>query len=224
MSWLDRVNFDDNGLVPVVAQEATTGEVLMLAYANREALEHTVQSGRAHYWSRSRQSLWQKGETSGNVQEITEVRLDCDGDAILYRVYQTGPACHTGEAGCFYRAESGGNLVEGRSAAHVLGRVDAVVAERKDAPKEGSYTNYLFDSGIDKILKKVGEEATEVVIAAKNGRHEELRSELSDLLYHLVVLARARNLPLEEVWKELDERFGRTPRPRTQRAESPSRR
>lgn len=222
MSWLDQVNFDGNGLIPVVAQEATTGEVLMLAYANRQALEHTVQSGRAHYWSRSRQSLWQKGETSGNVQEITEVRLDCDGDAVLYRVRQTGPACHTGEPGCFYRAESGGSLVEMRSAAHVLGRVDAVVAERRQAPQEGSYTNYLFDAGIDKILKKVGEEATEVVIASKNEGEDELRSEIADLLYHLVVLARARNLPLEQVWNELDERFGRTPRPRTPRAESRS--
>jgi phosphoribosyl-ATP pyrophosphohydrolase/phosphoribosyl-AMP cyclohydrolase len=217
MSWLDEIRFDPNGLVPVVAQEATTGEVLMLAYADRAALEHTVRSGRAHYWSRSRASIWVKGETSGNVQEVVEVRVDCDGDAILYRVRQHGPACHTGQRSCFFRRLDDGSLVEDRSPGHILARVDAVLESRLRDPEEGSYTTYLFEQGLDKILKKLGEESTEVVIAAKNGSSDELRAETSDLIFHLLVLLRARNLPLDEVWNELEERFGRPPRQRQPR-------
>lgn len=220
MSWLEDVQFDRNGLVPVIAQEATTGEVLMHAYANREALEHTARSGRAHYWSRSRQALWAKGETSGHVQDVVEIRLDCDGDAVLYRVLQTGPACHTLERSCFFRAESDGELEESPVPGDVLARVAAVVADRQENPREGSYTNYLFDAGLDKVLKKVGEEATEVVIAAKNEPTDALGSEIADLLYHLVVLLRVRNMPLAGVWKELDDRFGRSPRPRSQRPDT----
>lgn len=219
MSWLDAITFDDDGLVPVATQEAATGELLMLAYATREALAKTIETGRAHYWSRSRKELWAKGDTSGNVQEVAEVRVDCDGDAILYRVRQTGPACHTGNRSCFFRVVEEGTLADSELTGGMLDRVDRVIADRRTSPEEGSYTNYLFGQGLDKILKKVGEEATEVVIAAKNADERELRSEIADLFYHLLVLMRERNLPLSGVWHELDGRFGRTPRPRGHRDE-----
>jgi phosphoribosyl-AMP cyclohydrolase / phosphoribosyl-ATP pyrophosphohydrolase len=212
MSWLDEVKFDDRGLVPVIAQDARTGEVLMLAWANADALRLTRETGRAHYWSRSRGELWKKGETSGNAQEIAEVRLDCDGDAVLYRVRQTGPACHTGERSCFFRSVEGDELREGDDARPVLSRIEEIVAARDAERPEGSYTTYLFAAGIDKILKKVGEEAAETIIAAKNEGTEQLRAESADLLYHLLVLWRAKGLPLDELWAELDRRFGRAPR------------
>lgn len=221
MSWLTAVQFDEHGLVPVVAQDARSGEVLMLAYANQEALELTARSGRAHYWSRSREELWAKGETSGNTQSLVEIRVDCDGDAILYLVRQQGPACHTGQDTCFYRVEAGGDLEEEASAAHILSRVQAVIGERAARPKEGSYTNYLLGEGLDKILKKVGEEATETVIAAKNEDDGALGSESADLLYHLLVMLQARNVPVEEVWNQMDRRFGREPRSIDQQRERP---
>jgi phosphoribosyl-AMP cyclohydrolase / phosphoribosyl-ATP pyrophosphohydrolase len=211
MPWLDEVQFGSTGLVPVVTQDAATGEVLMVAYANREALERTERSGRAHYWSRSRQRLWIKGETSGHIQEVVEVRVDCDGDSVLYRVRQTGPACHTLHRSCFFRSVQEGVLVESAGSGHILARVDEIIGERIRQPREGAYTNYLLDQGIDKILKKLGEETTEVVIAAKNDSPGDLRAETADLLFHLLVLLRARNLDLDAVWKELEARFGRAP-------------
>jgi phosphoribosyl-ATP pyrophosphohydrolase/phosphoribosyl-AMP cyclohydrolase len=212
MSWLDEVKFDDRGLVPVVAQDARTGEVLMLAWANADALRLTRETGRAHYWSRSRGELWKKGETSGHAQEIDDVRVDCDGDAVLYRVRQTGPACHTGERSCFFRTVDGNELREGDDARPVLARIEEIIAARDAGRPEGSYTTYLFAQGIDKILKKVGEEATETIIAAKNEGTEQLRAESADLIYHLLVLLRAKGLPLDELWAELDRRFGQSPR------------
>lgn len=217
MSWLDQVEFDANGLVPVAAQEAVTGEFLMLAYANRQALEETVRTGRAHYWSRSRGELWEKGATSGHTQELVEVRLDCDGDTVLYRVRQTGPACHTGERSCFYRVVADEGLTEAALPANILDQVDRVIAGRRETPEEGSYTSYLIEQGLDKILKKVGEEATEVVIAAKNTGMDELRSESADLVYHLLVLLQERGVPLADLLAELDGRFGRAPRARSGR-------
>ena len=216
MSWTDEVKFDERGLVPVVAQDARTGEVLMLAWANAEALRLTRETGRAHYWSRSRGELWKKGETSGNAQEIVDVRIDCDGDAILYRVRQTGPACHTGERSCFFRAVEDGALAPAADPRPVLERIDETVGARHAERPEGSYTTYLFEQGVDKILKKVGEEATETIIAAKNEGTDDLRAESADLLYHLLVLWRAKGLPLDEVWSELDRRFGAKPRPEPQ--------
>lgn len=212
MRWIDHLTFDERGLVPVVAQAANTGEVLMLAYANREALARTVRTGLAHYWSRSRSELWQKGATSGHLQRVEEVRLDCDGDAVLYRVRQTGPACHTEQRSCFHRRVDGDDFGPAADTRDVLARVEEIVHARHAQRPAGSYTTYLFDSGIDKILKKVGEEATEVVIAAKNNAPEELRSETADLLFHLLVLLRARDVPLDEVRGVLEARFGQPPR------------
>lgn len=212
MSWIDELKFDERGLLPVVAQDAGTGEVLMLAWADREALRLTRETGRAHYWSRSRRELWQKGETSGHVQRVVELRADCDGDAVLYRVEQTGPACHTGEASCFFRRVEEERLADTPAGAgHVLSRVEEIVRRREAERPEGSYTTYLFEKGLDKILKKVGEEATETLIAAKNPGNDELRAEVADLLFHLLVLLRARGLPLAEVWAELEARFGAPP-------------
>ncbi len=214
MPWTDSITFDDRGLVPVVAQDARTGEVLMLAWANAEALRLTHETGRAHYWSRSRASLWAKGETSGHTQEVVDVRVDCDADAVLYRVRQAGPACHTGERSCFHRvvAEEGA-LDEATDPRPMLARLEDTIAERARDRPEGSYTTYLFAQGVDKVLKKVGEEAAETIIAAKNGDNAELTSESADLLFHLMVLWRARGLPADAVWDELERRFGRAPRP-----------
>ncbi|CAN5865939.1 bifunctional phosphoribosyl-AMP cyclohydrolase/phosphoribosyl-ATP diphosphatase HisIE [soil metagenome] len=210
--WIDELKFDGRGLVPVVAQEIDTGEVLMLAYANHDALTRTVESGAAHYWSRSRAAIWRKGESSGHVQIVEEVRVDCDGDSVLYRVRQTGPACHTGERSCFHRANTGGDLASAAEMGHILARLERIIATRDVARPEGSYTTYLFEQGIDKILKKVGEETTETVIAAKNSDPVELRNESADLLFHLLVLFRASSLPLRDVWSQLEARFGSAPR------------
>lgn len=215
MPWTDQITFDERGLVPVVAQDASTGEVLMLAWANAEALRLTRETGRAHYWSRSRASLWIKGETSDHVQEVVDVRVDCDQDAVLYRVRQTGPACHTGERSCFYRTVDGaeGEFGEAPDPRPMLARLETIIAERERERPEGSYTTYLFAQGVDKILKKVGEETAETIIAAKNGDNAELRSESADLLFHLMVLWRQRSLDADEVWGELERRFGAAPRP-----------
>jgi phosphoribosyl-AMP cyclohydrolase / phosphoribosyl-ATP pyrophosphohydrolase len=212
MHWLDELRFDSAGLIPVVAQERSTGEVLMVAYANRDALQRTLDTGLAHYFSRSRSSLWQKGETSGHVQHVEDVRVDCDGDSILYRVRQEGPACHTLERSCFHRAVESATLAPAANGGDMLSRLEEIVRERDETRPEGSYTSYLFAKGLDKILKKVGEETTEVVIAGKNEGNAELRSETADLLFHLLVLLRARGLPLAEVWEELESRFGKASR------------
>ena len=210
MSWIEQVRFGE-GLVPVIAQDAATGEVLMLAWADAEALRLTAETRQAHYWSRSRARLWRKGESSGNTQEVVEVRLDCDLDAVLYRVQSAGAACHTGERSCFHRLAEDGLPAAG-DARPLLARLDEVIAARQEVLPEGSYTTYLFREGVDKILKKVGEEATETVIAAKNAGNEALRAESADLLFHLLVLWRARGLALEEIWDELEQRFGLAPR------------
>ena len=212
MTWTDGLKFDERGLVPIVAQDADTGEVLMLAWANAEALRLTAETGRAHYWSRSRGELWAKGETSGNTQAVVDVRVDCDADAVLYRVRQSGPACHTGERSCFYRVAEGTELAAAPDPRPVLARVRDIVAERHATRPENSYTTYLFTAGVDKILKKVGEEATETIIAAKNGDAAELASETADLLFHLMVLWQERGLSFSDVYAELDRRFGAAPR------------
>ena len=214
-NWLEEVRFGADGLVPVVAQERLSGDVLMLAWANREALKQTLLSGKAHYYSRSRQTLWRKGETSGHEQRVVEIRLDCDGDAVLYRVEQTGPACHTGTRTCFSRAVRRDSTpqdesilpVEGEDpGGHQLSRLAALIASRARNPKPGSYTVSLLEQGRGKISQKVGEEAVEVVVAANSEDEHRLASEAADLLYHLLVLLQSRGVPLGAVLKELQDR------------------
>lgn len=194
-----------DGLIPVVVQDYKTNEVLMVAYMNEEAYNKTVETGQMTYYSRSRQELWLKGETSGHYQYVKALCLDCDNDTILAKVEQIGAACHTGNYSCFFR-----DLVKkdykDENPLTILKEDYEVISERKRNPKEGSYTNYLFDKGIDKILKKVGEEATEIVIAAKNPDSEELKYEISDFLYHMMVLMVERGLTWEDITRELVER------------------
>ncbi len=201
ITGLSEVRFGPDGLVPVVAQESRSGDVLMLAYADRDALERTAASGMAHYHSRSRGALWQKGATSGHVQRVLEIRLDCDRDAVLYRVEQTGPACHTGSRSCF--AEDGGG--------HILGRLASTIARRASDRTAGSYTVTLLDAGVPRISQKVGEEAVEVVVAANTAADEGLVAESADLLYHLLVLLQARDVAADRVWRELERREGTKP-------------
>lgn len=201
----DGIRYDENGLVPVVAQDAGTGEVLTLAYANAEAVEKTKETGEAHYWSRSRGELWRKGATSGNTQRVVEVRLDCDGDALLYRVEPRGPACHTGARSCFYTTVYGGSDGEGEAdLGRTLGRLVGTIRERRREMPEGSYTAKLFDRGTPYAAQKVGEEAVEVVIAAL--QDDRLAEETADLLYHLLVLLEERGVGTDEVAKVLDAR------------------
>ncbi len=204
------VSFEDftlnsDGMIPVVTQDAKTGEVLMLAYMTKESFEKTIASGKMTYFSRSRQELWTKGETSGHYQYVKSLSIDCDKDTILAKVAQVGAACHTGNHSCFFT-----ELVKKESREEnpleVFKEVIATIEDRKAHPKEGSYTNYLFDKGIDKILKKVGEEATEIVIAAKNPDSDELKYEICDFLYHMMVLMVERDLTWKDITDELAER------------------
>lgn len=212
MSATDRIEFDDNGLAPVIAQDKDTGAVLTLAYANKEAVEKTLQTGEAHFYSRSRGELWRKGATSGNIQKVVEVRLDCDGDALLYRVEPHGPACHTGERTCFFTALAGEGVGVSASNAADAGfgtmveRLADVIAERHREMPEGSYTASLFERGTERLAQKVGEEAVEVVIASL--KDERVAEETADLVYHLLVLLEDRGVGIEEVAKVLSDRHG----------------
>ena len=205
---LDEVQYGPDGLVPVVAQDVRTGDVLMVAWANRDALEHTLATGQGHYWSRSRQVLWRKGEHSGHTQDVQEIRLDCDRDTVLYRVRQTGPACHTGARTCFVtRVEREDGLRTGPDGGgHVLERLRHTVAARAAERPAGSYTVTLLDKGAAKASQKVGEEAVEVVVAANAESPERLASESADLLYHLLVLLESKGVALDAVWDELERR------------------
>lgn len=206
-SWLSGARFGADGLIPVVAQDQLNGNLLMLAWANREALEKTAQTGQAHYWSRSRKALWRKGESSGHEQQVSEIRLDCDGDAILYRVAQTGPACHTGQPTCFSTVISDGRAVESaETGGHLLTRLASTIAARVASGSSESYTVRLLDKGVGKVAQKVGEEAVEVVVAATAETPERLVSESADLLYHLLVLLRAKGVELNDVLQALQAR------------------
>ncbi|MCR5367404.1 phosphoribosyl-ATP pyrophosphatase /phosphoribosyl-AMP cyclohydrolase [Eubacterium ruminantium] len=196
---------DANGLVPCIAQDYKTGEVLMLAYMNEESYNKTIETGRMTYYSRSRNELWTKGDTSGHYQFVKSLTIDCDNDTILAKVSQVGAACHTGNRSCFFTPLVSKEYND-TNPLTVFSDVYNIIMDRKKNPKEGSYTNYLFDKGIDKILKKVGEECTEVVIAAKNPDPEEMKYEISDLLYHLMVLMADRGTTWEDITKELAER------------------
>jgi phosphoribosyl-ATP pyrophosphohydrolase/phosphoribosyl-AMP cyclohydrolase len=206
--WLEQVRFGADGLVPVVAQDHRNGNILMLAWATREALEKTASTGEAHYWSRSRKALWRKGESSGHTQQVEEIRLDCDGDTVLYRVTQQGPACHTGQPTCFSTVvrKDGSVTTESEPGGHLLNRLATTIAKRAaDRPAE-SYTVKLLNKGVPKVSQKVGEEAVEVVIAANVEDSARLGSESADLLYHLLVLLQSRGLSLDDVLRELESR------------------
>ena len=208
---ISMIKFDEKGLVPAVVQEEN-GQVLMLAYMNAESLQKTIETGYTWYYSRSRQKLWNKGEESGNKQQVKEISYDCDGDTLLIKVHQTGVACHTGTYTCFSgrklveETEKGLMVVEQEqetSLATVLNDLYNVIQERQLNPVEGSYTNYLFEKGQDKILKKVGEEAVETVIASKNNKSEEVLYEMGDLWYHCLVLLAYHKLTPDQLLDEL---------------------
>lgn len=256
---LERVKYNADGLVPAIAQDVRTDEVLMLAWMNEEALRKTIETGKAHYFSRSRQKLWLKGETSGHFQKVRSISIDCDADTLLIKVEQTGNACHTGHHSCFFTRLEADELkadmdmqdsgVQGRAGGEelesdgtkvdvtgtertvpglddtttdaksavpdakditagpeVLAEVFEVITDRRVNPREGSYTNYLFTKGLDKILKKIGEEASEVVIASKNGDSKEISAEIADLIYHIMVLLAERDMSLTDIYEELNHR------------------
>ena len=196
---------NSDGLIPVVVQDYKTDEVLMVAYMNEEAFQATLHTGKMTYWSRSRQELWLKGATSGHFQYVKSLTLDCDNDTILAKVAQTGAACHTGNKTCFFQPLMKKEYNDANPL-RVFQDVYDVIMDRKLHPKEGSYTNYLFDKGIDKILKKVGEECTEIVIAAKNPDKDEIKYEISDFLYHVMVLMAEKGVTWEEITRELARR------------------
>jgi phosphoribosyl-ATP pyrophosphohydrolase/phosphoribosyl-AMP cyclohydrolase len=195
---LHEIKFDERGLIPAIVQNAKTREVLTLAYMNEESLARTIETGQTWFWSRSRNELWHKGETSGNTQQVVSLALDCDRDAIVVLVDPAGPACHTGAVSCFdVPPAQNGSL---------LTRLYELIQSRERERPSGSYTTYLFKEGLDKILKKLGEESAETIIAAKNDDRERLVSEVSDLVYHLLVLLVARGVSLEEIANELGQR------------------
>jgi len=202
--YADDIKFNEKGLVPAIVQDYKTGEILMQAYMNKESLGKTMDTGRSWFYSRSRDELWEKGATSGNIQEVKEIYYDCDGDCLLLKIRQKGAACHTGNRSCFYRSLwSADNSAKSINFGEIFQKLYNKVGERKENPVEGSYTCYLFEKGIDKILKKVGEESTEVVIAAKNESKEEAIYEISDLIYHLTVLMNYMDVTYEDIGAEL---------------------
>lgn len=215
---IDQLKFDENGLVAAITRDAESGEVLMLAWMNADAVAKMVETGKVHYWSRSRRALWMKGESSGHVQTVRSIRLDCDGDALLIDVEQEGAACHTGHRSCFHTVWEGeGARVEGEKAvdalaayakADILDAVWHVIQERRRNPSEKSYVASLFAKGLDKILGKIGEEATETAVAGKGGDREEVVCETADLFFHTLVLLAHYDLPPERVYAELRRRFG----------------
>ena len=199
MISMDELKFDENGLIPAIVVDAENGKVLTLAYMNRESLAISMEKGLTCFWSRSRQALWLKGETSGNYQHIVSIAADCDGDALLVKVEKDGPACHTGKESCFHRPlwQS-----DERHEFSLEGLME-LIRGRKTEKKEGSYTTYRFEKGLDKILKKVGEESTEVIIAAKDRDRKETIYEIADLTYHVMVLMIESGISLEDIHREL---------------------
>ena len=196
--WIATLKFDENGLIPAIVQDYYTKEVLTLAYMNAETLALTIAEGRTVFWSRSRQEIWRKGETSGNVQKVVSITADCDGDALVVEVVKTGPACHTGAESCFFNQVYVSDEVKQFSWEGLY----RLIQGRKTNPKEGSYTTYLFEKGKDKILKKVGEECTEVLIGAAKNDKEETVYEIADLAYHILVLMVEMGISLEDIITE----------------------
>jgi phosphoribosyl-ATP pyrophosphohydrolase/phosphoribosyl-AMP cyclohydrolase len=209
---IDQIQYDAQGLVPAIVQDDLSGEVLTLAYMNRESLRLTLEKGETFFWSRRRQEIWHKGETSGNVQKVKSIWHDCDSDALLVRVEQTGGACHTGEYSCFFNHGMGSDM-QSSGLGETIGKLARVIRKRNQERPAGSYTVKLLEGGTDRILKKVGEEAGEVIIAAKNHRKEEISWEVADLLYHTLVLLEAEGVPPSEIAAELEKRAGKKERP-----------
>ena len=199
---ISKLKFDERGLIPAIVQDVRTREVLTLAYMNAESFARTLETKETWFWSRSRNKLWHKGETSGNTQKVVELLLDCDGDAIVVLVDPAGPACHTGAQSCFGSASTAQLITTDQ----LLDRLYDLVKEREKTRPADSYTSYLFNQGLDKILKKVGEESTETIVAAKNNEDERLISEVADLVYHLIVLLVARGISLDQIRAELGRR------------------
>lgn len=199
---LNKLTFDQQGLIPAIIQEVDTAEVLTLAYMNKEALNKTLETGETWFFSRKRQELWHKGETSGNRQLVKDIRFDCDADSLLVTVEPLGPACHTGNRSCFHHP------LEHRDTPDQMGlsELATLISQRRDEAKEGSYTTYLFEEGIDKILKKVGEETSEVIIGAKNNNHVEMVWEIADLTYHTLVLMKLMGVSTSDIKQELAKR------------------
>ncbi|MDI3535835.1 MAG: phosphoribosyl-AMP cyclohydrolase / phosphoribosyl-ATP pyrophosphohydrolase [Eubacteriaceae bacterium] len=199
------IKFNEAGLIPAIVQDYHTRQVLMMAWMNEETLKQSIESGLATFYSRSRQEVWVKGATSGNTQHIVGIEYDCDGDTLLLQVNPDGPACHTGSISCFYRTLSTNkDLKKGNP--DILNKLVKLLEDRRENPKEGSYTNYLFEKGVDKICKKIGEEAAETIIAAKNNDPTELTYEASDLIYHLLVLLNNQDVALDSIYEELTKR------------------
>lgn len=199
---INELGFDEKGLIPVIVQDYYSKQVLTLAYMNRKALEITLAEGRTCFWSRSRQELWRKGETSGNFQKIVSITVDCDKDALNVEAIKDGPACHTGSESCFFEPV----YVAEDTTPFSYEALYKMIEGRKTDPKEGSYTSYLFDKGIEKIMKKVGEESTEVIIAATKGDREETIYEVADLAYHVMVMMAERGIALKDLTSELAKR------------------
>ena len=197
------IQYNQDGLIPVIIQNAETKEVLTLAYANEEAVQKTMDTNETWLYSRSRKALWNKGATSGNTQKVTAVRLDCDGDSLIYEVIPSGPACHTGKDSCFFETIHG---ERNESPSDMFAQLTSLIKTREEEMPEGAYTTYLFEEGVDKICKKVGEEAAEVIIAAKNRDPEELSMETADLFYHVLVLLQEQKVDISQVVDVLKER------------------
>lgn len=204
---IDELKFDEKGLIPAIVQDYTDNEVLMMAYMNKESLQKTLDGGRACYFSRSRNELWLKGDTSGHFQNVKEIYYDCDSDTLLLKVEQIGDkACHTGKRSCFHNKLKEFDKV---SKPDIFDRLYDTMIDRKTNPVAGSYTNYLFEKGLDKILKKIGEESAEVIIAAKGGNKEEVIGESSDLIYHTLVMLANEGIEFREIKEELEKRQGK---------------
>ncbi|OGV99281.1 MAG: bifunctional phosphoribosyl-AMP cyclohydrolase/phosphoribosyl-ATP pyrophosphatase [Nitrospinae bacterium RIFCSPLOWO2_02_39_17] len=209
---IKNLKYDSNGLIPAVIQDWKNGDVLMLAYMNEEALRKTIETGYTHFWSRSRGKLWKKGETSGNEQFVKEISYDCDNDTLLVKVEQKGVACHTGNRTCFYSKLSSfsPSAFSLQPSAFIIDKIYEVIQDRKRNMREGSYVSSLFKNGRDKILKKISEEASEVVIGSKNEKKEEIVWEIADLWFHTLVLLGYHDITPEDIYRELQKRFGKS--------------
>jgi len=214
---IKNLKYDSNGLIPAIIQDWKNGDVLMLAYMNEESLKKTIETGNTHFWSRSRNKLWKKGETSGNEQIVKEISYDCDNDTLLVKVEQKGVACHTGNRSCFYSKltqvvipSEARNLEVETFSGNVIDKIYEIILDRKRNLRESSYVSSLFKSGRDKILKKIGEEASEVVIGSKNDKKEEIIYEIADLWFHTLVLLGYHDISPEDIYKELQKRFGKS--------------